>query len=249
MSRHIIWPAVLVALVGVDTRQSQDVSAEERPVAPAPRPKVPTFIVRSIKPADDSATTNRGFVLSYGLTDRDLDLVRKLPGVVEVVPVRFVPSEVKHLDRLTNVRVVATVSDYAELNGLKPSAGRFLTAQDDADKENVCTLGAAVAEKLFPFDDPLGKSVAVRGHSFKVVGVLAGENAGDDVFVPLGTARARFGDVIVVRTAGTRTAEKVDYHEIIVRVADPDARSGVADAVREALKKDHPKQDWEVGPR
>lgn len=238
----VIRTAVLAVLLAV----APALAAAEP--APPPRPKVPTVVVRSVKPADDTAAASRSFVTSYGLTARDLDLVRKLPGVAGAVPLRHIPAEIRRLARATSSRVVATVPDFATVSSVKTSAGRFPTEEDAADKENVCVLGSEVAAKLFPVGNPLGESVEVRGHHFKVVGVLAETrgSADHDVFVPLATARARFGEIIFIRTAGARTGEKVELHEIIIRVADPDARAAVADAVREVLKKEHAKGDWEV---
>lgn len=245
MRRHVSWAAGgLLLLAGT-------CPAAELPVAPPPRPKMPLVVVRSVKPTDDSATSSRSFVLSYGLTHRDLDLIRKLPGVSGVVPVRAMPSEVRHLDRLANARVVATVAGYAEVHALRLSAGRFLTERDDADRSNICVLGPGTAASLFPFTDSLGESVTIRGHAFRVVGVLAEKPGADgrDLYVPLATSSTRFGEVISVRSAGSRSAERVQLSEILVTAADGKNVVAVAEAVREVLKKEHAKKDWEVTAR
>ncbi len=247
MIRYASRAAVLVA-VGLVCGQPRLTPAGELPVAPPPRPKLPTFVVRSVTPADDSAVASKGFVVSYGLTQRDAEATAALPGVAGVVPVRHIPSDVRNRDRLVNGRVVATVAGCADIRALKLSAGRFLTAADDQDKESVCVLGAEAATKLFPFADPLGQSVTLRGHDFKVVGLLSerGAEADLDVYVPLRTSRARFGEVIFIREAGKRSAEKVELSEVVVRVSDANKVNAVADAVRAALEKSHPRKDWEI---
>ena len=232
----------------------------EEPPAPAPavqpkaepNKKATALVVRSVRPTDDSATANRGFVVSYGLTSRDLDQIVSVADRTDlVVPMRFIPSDVKYLDRTVGVRVVATVASYTDVNTVKMSAGRFLTKDDDADKENVCVLGAAVAAELFPKDDPVGQTVNIRGHYFRVVGVVkerpAAEGAERDVYVPLRTSRARFGDII--RDKNTKENQKVEFHEIVVRPKKPDDLAEVEKVLREILEKNHAMKDWEVVPR
>jgi RNA polymerase sigma factor (sigma-70 family) len=53
----------------------------------------------------------------------------------------------------------------------------------------------------------------------------------------------RFGDIIA---DNDWVKQKVELHEIIVRVGDLDKVIAVADSVREALEKSHPAKDWEI---
>jgi putative ABC transport system permease protein len=267
--RFLSWTAVPVTLalgLACGCRKQPDPSgaappapgptATGRPVAPVPRAKPAIVVVRSVKPAAESSAAAKGFVTAYGLTHHDREALGTLPGIAEVVPVRLLPSDVTNLERLANARVVATVAAYADLHGLAVSAGRFLTGEDEAEKRNVCVLSSAAAEKLFPFDDPLGKAVTIRSHEFSVVGVLKERPgaAGADVYVPLATSVARFGDIFTLRKDEVgkemkRVHERVQLHEIIIRVADGTDPAAVAGAVRELLKKSHAKADWEVTAR
>src|SRR5258708_7668545 len=58
-------------------------------------------------------------------------------------------------------------------NQLVLTAGRFFTYEDETEMANYCVLGAGVADKLFPFEEPLGKTIQMRGHRFLVIGVTA----------------------------------------------------------------------------
>ena len=49
--------------------------------------------------------------------------------------------------------------------------GRNVTADDVHSARNVCLLGMDVVDRLFPFEDPLGKSLQIRGLDYTVVGV------------------------------------------------------------------------------
>src|SRR5262249_47788621 len=136
------------------------------------------IILRSTKPVEEAKKQGGGnedddFVLNYGLTYDDLARVEEtVPTVVSVTPLREFPQPVRYLDRELEGRVVGATPDYATMNGLKLRQGRFLREIDLDRFENLCVLGAELADKLFPYDDPVGKSVRVGGsHYYRVIGV------------------------------------------------------------------------------
>lgn len=227
------------------------------------------IIVRSTKPPDDSATAAKGFVTSYGLVRDDLERFSTLTAdgaVSRIVPMRVFPSEARYLDRLVNARVIGTTPDYQAVNKLELSRGRFLVENDDSDLENYCVLGAEAADKLFPYEDPLGQTVGMRSHFFVVVGVLkdrmptggsggsqAAEDFNRDIYIPIRTSRRRFGEVISVRTAGARMNEKVEFSQITLTVdAEVDTPAGrakvqaVGNEIKGMLDRKHPKKDYTV---
>jgi putative ABC transport system permease protein len=231
------------------------------------------IIVRSAKPPDDSATSQRGFVTTYGLTQKDLQKFSTFgDAVTRMVPLRVFPTEARYLDRMVNSRVIATYPEYADVNKLVMASGRFLVAtddvemNDDAEMANVCILGSEVADKLFPFEDPLGQSVQLKGHFFKIVGVIrermptggtggsqAAEDFNRDVYIPFRTSRKRFGDVIYIRQSGSRSAERVDVSQVTLTVnAEVDSPEGrkkvqaVGDEIKRILEREHYKKDFAV---
>ena len=226
------------------------------------------IIIRSVKPPDDSATATRGFVTAYGLTRDDLSQFSTFGDLVgRVVPMRVFPTEVRNLDRLLpNGRVIATVPDYQIVNKLEMSRGRFLIDSDDTELDNYCVLGSEAADKLFPYEDPVGQSVGMRGHFFVVVGVVkermptggtggsqAAEDYNKDIYIPIRTSRRRFGDIISTRSAGARTNEKVDISQVTLTVnAEVDTPEGrakvqaVGNEIKRILEKRHPKKDYAV---
>ncbi|HDS09149.1 MAG TPA: FtsX-like permease family protein, partial [Firmicutes bacterium] len=54
--------------------------------------------------------------------------------------------------------------------------GRFFTESEEVTGKRVCVLGYKVSERLFPHENPIGKSITVKGLKgegiFKVIGVL-----------------------------------------------------------------------------
>jgi putative ABC transport system permease protein len=62
---------------------------------------------------------------------------------------------------------------FATLRSLSPQpGGRFPNARDSALAARVVFLGDALARTLFPGQDPVGKTLSLRGQAFTVVGVL-----------------------------------------------------------------------------
>ena len=89
------------------------------------------------------------------------------------------------------------------MTGQQTEEGRFLTDADVFYRANVAVLGFQAAEKLFPYGDPVGKTVRVgEDHYFRIVGVtsykapssgtgssLAAQDFNRDIYIPLTTDR------------------------------------------------------------
>src|SRR5262249_58482636 len=112
---------------------------------------------------------------------------------------------------------------------------------------------SAVAQKLFGTADPLGQTVTVGKHLYKVIGVVkqrgpvrvgqVKEDADTDIYIPLNTCNARFGETIFIRQAGARTGEKVQLSRVLVTVAKVDQCAETADAIRKLLEGSHQQKD------
>ena len=183
-----------------------------------------------------------------------------------IVPMRVFASEVRYLGRSANGRLVATTDEYAVVNKLALSRGRFLNEEDNRLKENCCVMGAGLADKLFPFEDPLGKAVVIRSQEYRVIGVSAdrmptggtggsqsAEDFNNDVYIPFDTCKVRIGSTVVIRTSGTRGGEKVEVSQVTLTVAaDFDTYEGrervraIGKAIKDMLRDDHLREDWEV---
>jgi putative ABC transport system permease protein len=214
-------------------------------------------IIRSLKPTDDSSTQRKTSIANYGLTYGDYERFLTITSVIRRVPMRIFPKEIVHLEHAANGQVVGTLPEYQEINKLDLASGRFLTQDDDHYMLNVCVLGSQIADRLFPFEDPLGQSVRIEHYFYKVIGVLkdripfgrgsqsaAGFNK--DVYLPLGTCKARFGEKIYTRQSGTRSGEMVQLSQVTLTVTDMDKVRPAGDVVRELLDRYHLKRDWEV---
>jgi putative ABC transport system permease protein len=66
------------------------------------------------------------------------------------------------------------------------------------------------------------------------------------MFIPLETAKLRYGEVLMRRRSGSFEAERVQLHEVTIKVSSLENVPGVADAVRTVLERNHKNKDYEI---
>ncbi len=222
------------------------------------------IILRSIKPPEEQKVTDRGsqsYVLQYGLTYLDVKRIRStIPGVTIVLPTRNIREYVWNISRRIDSEVVGTVPWYPEMRNHRVASGRFFTDAEMEGHSSVCVLGAEMVPALFPMEAPLGKHVRVGGNYYQVIGVMEPRGLGpkaDDgqetakasltrMFIPLETAKMRYGEVLMRRRSGSFEAERVQLHEVTVKVASLENVAGVAGAIKQVLQRYHKKKDYEI---
>jgi putative ABC transport system permease protein len=65
------------------------------------------------------------------------------------------------------------------------------------------------------------------------------------VYIPLSTARSRFGEVIFRRSAGSFEAEKVELHQLTVQFHSTDAVEAAVPQIEALFQRFHKKKDFE----
>lgn len=225
------------------------------------------IILRSVKPPASTENTNNEDeadrfggedeqqieVIPYGLTRLDhrrLD-TESIRPVEEMVPLKRVGSFVyKGGHTAQAATVYGTLPSIAEAIPMTVARGRHLTRQDNDQLAPVAVLGADAAQDLFRLEDPLGNSFSIDGQRFVVVGVLepvgltTGRDINFDIYIPLDTARARFGDQRLL--PGGTVAERIEISELIIRVPEPEQVIGVASQVRRVIEIGHIEDDVQV---
>ncbi|MAV36129.1 MAG: ABC transporter substrate-binding protein [Planctomycetaceae bacterium] len=192
------------------------------------------IIVRSIKPLNPPAGGSNSFILAYGLLRSDYDkLISTIPTIKSAIPIREIRREIRFRDRVVDGRLVGSVPEYAEVTQLQVDRGHFITDAEVKLQDPHCVLSKEVAEKLFPFEDPIGRRIYILDHLdyYQVVGVLKHRDAtaavggslsaqdfSKDVYVPISTMRRRIGDTIVVRRSGSREGQTVELDQITLRI-------------------------------
>lgn len=99
-----------------------------------------------------------------------------------------------------NLLLYGVEPDFFYNNGYFIGMGRQLTWEDIRNNSNSIVIGMDVVEKLFPFEEPLGKDVRLNGLKFKIVGVIEklgsqtfGGSKDNNLAIPITTFEQLFG--------------------------------------------------------
>jgi putative ABC transport system permease protein len=211
-----------------------------------------TIIVRSIKPPAEKMT---GAAAQYGLKRSDLDLIiSNVPTINSALPIREIRRQFTYRQHAVDGRLVGCTPDYADINRLSIRSGRFLADADNLKADTVCVLAARVAERLFPYEEPLGKRIYIPESSdyYRVVGVLEHRNASaaiggsldsqdfsGDVYIPIKTLRRRIGDTVYTSRSGQREMEIMELNQITLQVPGVDQVKATAAMVESLIQSRH----------
>ena len=219
------------------------------------------IIVEAVKPAESqsaASATATGGALVYGLTYEDAERFQSsIHGADIIVPARRIPTMARYLTRRARVEVLGTVPWYDNTYGIQTASGRWLTHTDLRKTDNVCVLGATVAQTLFPQMEPVGQNLWLGEYAYRIVGVLkargrASGSGGEDfdrvVYIPLTAASRRFGQVLAERTAGGHSLEICELHQITVKLAAAQQVRPAAKIITHLLERFHDsnRKDWAV---
>ena len=218
-------------------------------------------IVRSVKPSEGDEEKERTGVYAYGLTYLDMRRLKETLSMVDrIAPLREFRYEARYLDRAMEARLVGIEPDYKTANDLEMMIGRFIDSNDLNTQANVCVLGAEIAEKLFVFESPIGKTVQIANRQlFRVIGVtkqklssagagssLSAQDFNRDVYIPLSTDRNRMGELLVYQQQGTESYERLELSQLTLQVSEPELVKATASAVESLLASTHSKRDFEI---
>ena len=221
-------------------------------------------IIRSVKPGQEGAEEEEegskdqasSRVMEYGLRYKDLERLKgTLPTIERAVPITLVRKRAQAMHRaIPNARILGTTPDFLDVKSLKMGRGRFISDTDMARGSNVAVLAAGAAAKLFNFEDPVGRSVRFGAMVFNVVGVVSPQGTGSatagaiggqdfnkDIYVPLTSARSRFGELKIIVSAGSFNFERNQLSEITLTVKDQNLVSQTAAMARKVIRAHHPK--------
>ena len=96
------------------------------------------------------------------------------------------------------VQVYGVNENYLENTGAEVAEGRNFTIFDIQNNNKVCVIGSEFTKKLFENENPINKTISIRGVKFKVIGLLEskgstfGNNQDLKVLIPIQVARGIF---------------------------------------------------------
>jgi len=242
----------VVAMLSVGEGASQEALSQIRRLGSN------NIIISSMKPADqDQTVVMRNSMLVYGLTyDDHRRMAESLHQVRQAAPAKIIRKEARLRERSMELRVVGTTPEWFELVPREVEAGRVLLRADEEKKAPVAVLTEFGARKLLATQSTVGQTLRIGGNEFEIVGIIRSESgqAGNiqipdqeaDVYIPLEVARRYYGDIFARITSGSFERERVELHQIIVRVDDPKHVEAAAAGIERMLGLFHKKKDFVV---
>lgn len=116
-------------------------------------------------------------MFSPGLNLKDALAIKDLNPYVEVVsPQRESINQILYKSNIIEVKVIGVSPDYPSIYNSQVSSGEFFKQSHVENYSNVCVIGYGIKEKLFKFENPVGKEIKVNDLWFKVIGVMASKN-------------------------------------------------------------------------
>jgi putative ABC transport system permease protein len=218
------------------------------------------IIIRSKQPPESpqqQGGQRNSRMLKYGLTREDLRVIKEnFPDASAIVPLKEVGSQVLRGSIAQTSQTFGTDPNFVRVARLTVARGRYLNDTDMREQSLVAVIGPAIAQDLFPLEDPIGKTFRVDEAVLQVVGVLepiglsggagaalVGRDLNQDIHIPITTARAVMGDTVVRRSSGSFSMTEVEVHEIYLEA--PTRERVVPDAlrIRRLLESRKPRMD------
>lgn len=168
------------------------------------------------------------------LTEQDVEIVKRVPGVKVAVPLNLITGVAKtESSEFASGLIIGTTSQIPELLNQKVEFGEFFKLKDEG--RFVAVIGRTVADELFGEFAPIGKTIMVRGQSFIVRGVL------EQVETSPLTPGPNFNSAIFIPYVGAKslTGNGNQIYQILVKGDDPSRASDLALAITTALKNTH----------
>jgi putative ABC transport system permease protein len=174
------------------------------------------------------------------LTEADAKAIRReCTSVATVAPNMSSSGQVIYGDQNVSTSLVGSTSAYIAVKSFKLAEGSVWTDGDERSKAKLVLLGATVATNLFGNQSPIGETLRIGVHPFKVIGVFEkkganaqGSDQDDFLLMPVGVFRSRIKptapgrvDQILVSATDARTVERARKQiETLLR-----QRHGIAD--------------------
>lgn len=180
----VIGNASTIALVGIG-QGAQKLAAEQ---FEALGPNV-LFVVPG---SQDERRTS--FSLPRTLVWADAIAIKEqVPSVKDTAPQITTNQLITYRSSNTNKQISGVTPSFLSVRSFDIDNGRFINDIDLKRNNRVVVLGADIADKFFPWDDPIGKQIRIKNISFEIIGVMKakgsflGNNQDEVVYIPLST--------------------------------------------------------------
>jgi ABC-type antimicrobial peptide transport system permease subunit len=167
-----VWTVMAIASIisGIDTAVKKEVESFG----------TRSFFIAKFQPGIHVGRRSREERMRKELTYEDAIALRSLPAVELSVPFLDISNSAFGQKLMVTgggkssaaIQLQGTLPDYERAGTEIVAEGRYFTEFENETNQQVCVIGAAVAESFFPFSSPLGQTLEIGGSEFRVLGIL-----------------------------------------------------------------------------
>lgn len=167
--------------------------------------------------ADGANAANVKDKYSPGLTLRDVEGLRSVPGISKLSPEIHLETYLIKNGVRRSAKLIGVEPAYFEITNFVLSSGRMFNESHLKRGDPVCIIGQSIKSKFFPTEEPIGKSIKVGSQWLKVIGVLEARIISEksisnlgirdynmDVYAPLQTVLVRYVNRDMVTPSSVR---------------------------------------------
>ncbi len=186
------------------------------------------------------ASTSGGLRMGAGtaptMTLDDAIAIARLDTVESAAPVQPGTAQMAYGANNWSTLIYGSTPEYLSARDWPIERGHNLIEADVRGAARVVLLGQTVVKNLFGEEDPLGKTIRIKGNPFEVIGVLAvrgqsldGRDQDDTAIVPVTTAQRKL--------FGTQFPGTVRY--VLVRAKSAEAMAEAEQEMTQLLRQRH----------
>jgi len=228
---------------------------------------VNNIIIRAKDPTQQSFSKAKAS-FSGGLTMLDGHAIQDICPMSEfIVPQWEKTVAAQYGSERKDVKIIGTTPEFLPAFNYNVSQGTFLGRSNLERQDNVCVIGNGVKDKLFHFEEPVGKAIKLETQWFTVIGVMEHQlsntkkienlelrNLNMDIYIPLTTAQFKMertkgksgGSTTFFGGGGIRVSGGGDIHvpraqldQLVVKVTDENALVEAVPIIRHILTRRH----------
>jgi putative ABC transport system permease protein len=192
--------------------------------------KVPGTGATSLANASGRAT---GVTITT-LKDKDAKAVAKLPNIAAWTAGNVDQELVVYKNTNKRVLLFGVDPDWTKIDQqTKLDEGSFFSQGENDSLNQVAVIGSGIKESFFGSEDPIGKTIKVKGQSFRVIGSVKKRGGAAGLF--------SLDDMILVprKTLDTKLLG-VDYFQFIMfKVADASKIEQTTVDIRDVMREEH----------
>ena len=140
----------------------------------------------------------------------DVEAIRAEASLVKHVCLETVNRPaITYNERAASAAVRGVCPEYGEMRNEVPNEGRWISADDEAERRRVAVLGNKIRQKLFSGRPAVGETITIQGVRFTVIGTMENKiqfsnyfsSDDESVFIPYSSAgelwNTRYGAVLL----------------------------------------------------